>query len=327
MTEPIRIELPTMYGMKSVNAYLFLTPAPTLIDCGEKTDASWEALQTALAVYDLTIKDIKKVIITHAHVDHIGMAGRIVEESGADVLVNEYCYKWAVDTETMWNHRKMMMKNHILGDMPPNGEGAAFSKMLGSFFDAIMNAWDTLPAEKVTTFSVDGILEIGGTTWQVIYAPGHTNMQTCFYQADKKWLIGADMLLSITSTPVIEFTLDDPTKREKGLATMLKSYQKIFDLEIETVYPGHYEPFNDHRRLIQSQLRRIHLRKEATYQLIEEGKNRFYELFDVLYTNRMNMPGMSMLRGYLDLLIDENRIEEQIEDGYTAYKIRIDGLK
>jgi len=74
MTEPIRIELPTIYGMKSVNAYLFLDPEPTLIDCGEKTDASWKALQSALAVYNLAVKDIKKVIITHAHVDHIGEA-------------------------------------------------------------------------------------------------------------------------------------------------------------------------------------------------------------------------------------------------------------
>ena len=83
MTEPIRIELPTMYGMKSVNAYLFLTPELTLIDCGEKTDASWDALQTALAKHGLAIKDIKRVIITHAHVDHIGMAHKISEESGA----------------------------------------------------------------------------------------------------------------------------------------------------------------------------------------------------------------------------------------------------
>ncbi len=321
MTKPIRIELPTMYGMKSVNAYLFLTPELTLIDCGEKSDATWDALQTALAVYDLAIKDIKRVIITHAHVDHIGMAGRIVAESGAAVWVNEYCYDWAVNTEKMWKRRSIMMEKHILGDMPKGGEGAIFAKMLRSFFGAVSNAWDPLPAESVITFPMEGTLEMGGTIWEIIYAPGHTNMQTCFYQTEKKWLIGADMLLSITPTPVIEFSLTDPEKRENGLATMLQSYQKMLDLDIEKVFPGHYEPFGNHRKLIQNQLRRINMRKETTYQLIEDGKNRFYELFDVLYTNRLNMPGMSMLRGYLDLLIDENRIEERMEDGYTAYHL------
>lgn len=321
MTEPIRIELPTMYGMKSVNAYLFLTPEPTLIDCGEKTDATWEALQVALANYGLAIKDIKRVIITHAHVDHIGMAGRILEESGAEVWVNEYCYDWAVHTETMWNRRIAMMEKHILGDLPTDGEGATFTKMLRSFFGAVLNAWDALPSEKVTTFPMEGILEIGGITWEIIYAPGHTNMQTCFYQKEKKWLIGADMLLSITPTPVIEFSLMDPNKRENGLATMLQSYQKMFDLDIEKVFPGHYKPFGNHRKLIQNQVRRINMRKETTYELIEGGKTRFYELFDVLYANRLNMPGMSMLRGYLDLLIDENRIEEKMVDGYMAYSV------
>ena len=321
MTEPIRIELPTIYGMKSVNAYLFLDPEPTLIDCGEKTDASWKALQSALAGYNLAVKDIKKVIITHAHVDHIGMAGRVVEESGADVWVNEYCYEWAVNKDLMWKRRMSMMEKHVLGDMPPQGDGENFKKMLFSFMNAIMDVWDTLPAEKVRSFPMEGTLKMGGADWQIIYAPGHTNMQTCFYQKEKKWLIGADMLLKITSTPVIEFRLDDPSKRQKGLAEMLQSYEKIKALEISTVFPGHYEPFTDHRRLIEAQVRRIHMRKEATYELIKGGKNRFYELFDTLYTNRMNMPGMSMLRGYLDLLIDEHKIEERIEDGYMAYHL------
>ncbi len=321
MSEPIRIELPTMYGMQSVNTYLFLEPEPVLVDCGEKSKASWEALQAALSVQNLAIKDIKKIIITHAHVDHIGMAGQIVEESGAEVWVNEHCYDWAVHTKDMWAKRMKMMEKHILGDMPPDGDGDKFKQMLFGFMNAVMDAWDVLPKEKVHTYPIDGTLNIGGTDWQVIYAPGHTNMQTCFYQKEKKWLIGADMLLKITATPVIEFTLEDSSKREKGLAAMLASYQKISDLEIETVFPGHYEPFNDHRRLIASQVRRIHMRKESTLELIKGGKNRFYELFDVLYTNRMNMPGMSMLRGYLDLLIDENKIEEQIVDGYNFYQL------
>lgn len=319
MTEPIRIELPTMYGMNSVNAYLFISPEPILVDCGEKSKASWEALQAALSIHQLTVKDIKKVIITHAHVDHIGMANQIVEESGAEVWVNEYCYDWAVNTEKMWDRRTAMMQKYLLGNMPPGEKGENFVKMMTSFLGTIKNAWEPLPANKVTTFPMDGILNIGGADWQVIYAPGHTNMQTCFYQKERKWLIAADMLLRITPTPVIEFSLTDVNKRENGLSVMLQSYEKILKLDIETVFPGHYEPFGDHRKLIQSQLRRIHMRKDATFDLIADGKHRFYELFDVLYANRMSMPAMSMLRGYLDLLIDENRIEERIEDGYTMY--------
>ena len=53
------------------------------------------------------------------------MAGRIVEESGAEVWVNEYCYDWAVNTEAMWKQRMEMMEKHILGEIPAEG-GANF---------------------------------------------------------------------------------------------------------------------------------------------------------------------------------------------------------
>lgn len=320
MTEPIRLELPTLYGMKSVNAYLFIHPEPVLIDCGEKSIASWEALQAALSVYDLAVKDLKKVIITHAHVDHIGMAGKILEESDAEVWVNDYCYDWAVNTKEMWKVRTKMMQTHIFNDIPVNSEqGTNFKQMITGFMAAVMNAWDELPAERVKRFPIDGALNFGGLDWQVIYAPGHTNTQTCFYQKEKKWLISADMLLQITPTPVVEFDLDNPSKRALGLSIMLESYAKMAALEVTKVFPGHYEPFGEHRKVIDMQVGRIQMRKEQTLVLIKKGKHRFYELLDELYKNRLSMPAMSMMRGYLDVLMAEGKIEERIEDGYTAY--------
>ena len=139
------------------------------------------------------------------------------------------------------------------------------------------------------------------------------------YQKEKKWLISADMLLRITPTPVIEFDLDDPSKRTLGLSIMLDSYAKMAALEIDKVFPGHYEPFGEHRSVIEMQVSRIQMRKEQTLALIKKGKHRFYELLEELYKNRLSMPAMSMMRGYLDVLVAEKKVEERIEEGYTAY--------
>ena len=323
MTEPIRIELPTLYGMKTVNAYLFKHPEPVLVDCGEKSEESWTALEMALRNHGLEITDIKRIIITHAHVDHIGMAAKIAAVSGAKVWVNEYCYDWAVHTESTWDRRIGMLEKHFTRDLPPDGgQGDNFKQMMLTFFRAVMQSWDPIPAEQVVTFPIDGQLHFGGCDWEVIYAPGHTNMQTCFYQPDQKWLIGADMLLRITPTPVIEFSLEDYQKRENGLADMLRSFEKIRNMDISTVYPGHYEPFSNHQQIIEFQVNRIRVRIEETYELIKSGKNRFNELFNTLYVNRLSMPGMSMLRGYLDVLMEEDRIEERTVDGYNGYFIK-----
>ena len=321
MNEPIRIELPTMYGMKSVNAYLIKTPEPTLIDCGENSDASWKALQTALAEHELTIKDIKRIIITHAHVDHIGMAGRIVAANDAEVWVNEYCYDWAVQKDLMWQNRMEMMSQHLSNYFPPSEEGNSFKQTLSHFFKAITSAWIDIPKERVKQFPINGALHFGGSKWEVIYAPGHTNLQTCFYQKEKKWLLAADMLLSITPTPVLEFALEDYTKRANGLGVMLQSFEKFRALDIEKVFPGHYETFSNHRRLIDAQIRRIHTRKETTFELIQSGKYHFYELLETMYANRISMPAVSMLRGYLDLLLEEARIVEKVEKNSVTYAI------
>lgn len=77
MKEPIRIALPTLHHSLMVNTYLFLDPEPVLVDCGLNTPESWIGLNSALNKHGISLKDLKKIIITHAHIDHMGLAGRI----------------------------------------------------------------------------------------------------------------------------------------------------------------------------------------------------------------------------------------------------------
>lgn len=103
--KPIRIELPTVFEMGTVNSYLFLDPVPTLIDCGEKSDAAWKALLDNLTTAGLKISDIERIIITHAHVDHMGMAARVADASGAKVWVSELVKDWAINLTSMQSAR------------------------------------------------------------------------------------------------------------------------------------------------------------------------------------------------------------------------------
>lgn len=317
MREPIRIELPTIYGMKTVNAYLFLDPVPTLIDAGEKTPASWEALTTALAKHQLKIADIQRIIITHAHVDHMGMAGKIAAHSNAEVWVNEYCYPWAVQKEAMWDRRVQLM-----GQLLPesvSGTPGNFKQMILAFMENVKNHWDNIPEEKLHVFPMEGQLNFGGGDWEVIYVPGHANMQTCFYQREHKWLIAADMLLRITPTAVMDASIDDPKVRDRGLSQLLESYKKMEVLDIDTVFPGHYEPFGDHRSVIKTQVDRIHSRIQESYDLIKGGTSDFMDILNIMYKNRVSMPAMSMLLGYLDVLEEQGKIEVKDVNGKKGF--------
>ena len=319
MTRPIRIELPTLFGMKTVNSYLFKEPEPVLIDCGEKSEASWSALNKALEENGLSIEDISKVIITHAHIDHMGMAAKITEHSQATIWVSEYAKEWAMDLPNAYMRRRDVIRSTIMDNFGKNNP--IFQSGLTKVFDQFEAHWDTVPEDRLHIFPMQGQLEIGGALWDIVYAPGHCINQTCFYQAADKQLIAADMLLNITPSPVIDTTLEPPYERVKSLATLLESFEKFAAMEIDMVYPGHYEPFADHKTLITYQMNRIQTRKEECFQLIQSGTHHFDELLKELYKGRISMPAIPMLVGYLDLLIDEGRLKVEKKEDKNFYEV------
>ena len=321
MHTPVRIELPTMFGMKTVNAYLFLEPEPVLIDCGEQTDKSWKALNEALAAHHLSINDLAKVIVTHAHVDHIGMAGRIAKASKqTEIWVSEYAYNWAINPKGMNEIRQGVIQDYL--ELFPQLKNTPLQQMFNSAYKLMDTAWDTIPQERVRRFTKDETLHFGNADWEVIYAPGHCNHQTCFYQPDTQQLLSADMLLSITPTPVIDVTLEPPYKREKSLQQMVASYEKFAQLEVSMVYPGHYAPFNNHREIIDKQLSRITQRKNECLTHIQAGTQEFMELLHKLYGANFSIPALPMLVGYLDLLADENLIKtEKTKQGLKYFAV------
>lgn len=318
MEKPVRIELPTVFGMKTVNAYLFKTPVPTLIDCGENTDASFAALETQLANQGLHISDIQRVIITHAHVDHIGMAQRIVEASDCQVWVSPLVYPWASNPSAEQAKRSEMIKSTFSAYVEEDDAFTAMFQNVRSLFQSITSFWQPISESALVQFELDSTLEIGGRSWKVIHAPGHCQNQTCFYDEVHKELISADAIIGITPTPVVENDPNDPSIRIKGLQIMLDTFEYLQNLEIEHVYPGHYKEIENPTDLITFQMTRIQQRVEECYAFIKGGSNRFSVLLNDLYPNRLSLPATNMLIGYLDILADRDLI--QINNGIISLK-------
>ena len=102
-----QIILPTIFGMKTVNSFVIQGgDEVVLIDSGEDTDASYDAMVAGLAEQDLLLSDIDRIIITHSHVDHIGMAQRVAEAANAKVWVSEKTEAYAVDPTGQWGIRR-----------------------------------------------------------------------------------------------------------------------------------------------------------------------------------------------------------------------------
>lgn len=315
MSEPKRIVLPTIFENMSVNAWLFTSPEPVLIDCGEKTEASWEALNNGLKTHGLRIQDIKKVIITHAHLDHMGMAAKIAEHSDAMIWVSEYVYDWAINLEKMLDNRTHTIVKVSKANLP-----ASFASEHFSFgYEKLAPYWDEIPKDKLRVFSVEDQLEFAGQTWDVVYTPGHCVNQTCFFQKESGYFFSADMLLKMIPIPIIDPKVDMPEERVSCLSMQLESYQKLLALDIKKVFPGHYEAFDKVHQVIEKQIKKIQERKVACFEAIDTGQHQFLSIWQNVYGRRINPATFFMIVGLLDLLMEEGRIKAKEVDGLLEY--------
>ena len=79
------IPVPTPFAVGRINCYLIEGDPLTLIDAGPRTEKSFEGLVSGIEAAGYGIEDIDQVVVTHQHIDHIGMISSVVEKSGAEV--------------------------------------------------------------------------------------------------------------------------------------------------------------------------------------------------------------------------------------------------
>lgn len=321
MKAPIRIELPMLQPKLKVNTYLFLEPEPVLIDCGMNTEVTWDIIGRELRKHGLEMSDLQQVYITHAHIDHMGLSGRLAVEAGARIWVNPYTLAWAQDLEVMWRKRAGIIRTVLAQEAPPDWDNPILANM-EVFFQQAMACWSDIPTEAIQVYQIGDSLSFGGGEWKVLYVPGHSNTQTCFYEPKQQWLFSADMLLPLTPTPAIEMQVDQESEREISIIRLLESFARMRALPITQVFPGHGAPFGQHQQLIDNQVARIHWRKDECLRVIQQGHHLFYEIFQRVYPNAFNIFTLSMLKGYLDLLEVEEKIQVETRAGYRQYQAK-----
>ena len=104
-------------------------------------------------------------------------------------------------------------------------------------------------------------------------------------------------------------------KEKKEFLKCLNLIKKFKSLNINKVFPGHYENFENAIEVIDKQVDRINMRKEECFQLIKNGTDNFMEIGRVMYRQGLPLAAMSMIVGYLDLLEAEGRIFYGEENG------------
>jgi glyoxylase-like metal-dependent hydrolase (beta-lactamase superfamily II) len=234
-----RLVLPLPFpGLDRVNAYLLNDDEGSLlVDCGiwdpATENGGFAELRAAVEATGQRLDDIRALIITHAHIDHFGMAGRVVEEVGCELWMHEAArdqLQMYGDPAALTEEMKAMLADHGAGP-DEIGELTAFEDWR-PFVHSLSGATRWLTGGES--------LDAGGRTWKVIHTPGHDLAHICLWAADDSILISGDTLLG-SVTPHIDFRRGD----DNPLGDYLDTLATIEALEPALVLPGHGRPFED----------------------------------------------------------------------------------
>src|SRR3954449_7297860 len=89
------LPIPTPFAVGRVNCYLIEDEPLTLLDTGPNSGKALDELERALEARGRRVEDLELVVISHQHMDHLGLAGIVARRSGAEIAALEALAPWA----------------------------------------------------------------------------------------------------------------------------------------------------------------------------------------------------------------------------------------
>jgi glyoxylase-like metal-dependent hydrolase (beta-lactamase superfamily II) len=316
-----RLAIPTPFAVGRVNTYLIEDDPLTLIDSGPNSAKALDELERALAGRGYRLEQVELLVVTHQHIDHLGLLDVLARRSGAEVAALDvlvpYVEGYREEAERDDEFAETLMRRHgIQEDMV-----TALRSVSRAF-----RAWGS--TAHVTRPLADGeSLVLGNRTLEVLHRPGHSPTDTVFWDAERGLLIAADHLLRrISSNPLLSRPPGedpDPARRPRALMTYMESLRRTREMPARLVLPGHGEPIDDHVSLIDERFRLHERRAERILELVAERPRNAYEIAHELWGNVAVTQAyltLSEVLGHLDLLLDRGLIRERLEGEVVCFE-------
>jgi glyoxylase-like metal-dependent hydrolase (beta-lactamase superfamily II) len=315
------LALPTPFLVGRVNCYLIEDDPLTLVDTGPNSGKSLDELETVLRARGHRIEDLELLVITHQHMDHLGLLEILARRSGAEVAALDrlapYLADFRANAQADDEFASQIMARH---GVPPDVRTALSS--VGASFRAFGSS------APVTRPLRDGDdLQLARRTFRVLHRPGHSPSDTVFWDQERSMLLGGDHLLAhISSNPLVSRPLGGSSgdERPPALLNYIDSLLATRELPLELVLPGHGDPVTDHVALIDERLRLHDRRAGRLLTMLEAGPLTAYEMALEMWSNVAVTQAyltISEVLGHMDLLASRGQVEELVEQGTSRFRV------
>ena len=263
-----RVRVPIPFDLEFVNIYVIEgRDGLVLFDCGPKLKETRENLDHFLEERSKGYDHIKKVIVSHYHLDHYGFSGELKKISEPSIVMhkNDVPLVDSADSSfTFWIDQALK------------------SGMPNDYVREIQTIYDLVPG-MISHAGVDERVEDGqkvsvnGELYEVIWTPGHSPGHICLYSKSKKIAFTGDHLLDeITPNP------GDPSFGsvigENSLECYMDSLNKLKGYDIERAFPAHGDIVEDPIKRVEEILAHHEERLEHVLDVMGDGYENAYDV-------------------------------------------------
>ncbi|MDQ6786872.1 MAG: MBL fold metallo-hydrolase [Acidobacteriota bacterium] len=315
----IPLAIPTPFYVGDVNVYLIREEPLTLIDVGPKTVEASAALRDKLRQNGVAFEDISRIVLTHAHEDHCGLAKQVRDAAkNAKIFVHSWETGHLFGRLARDEHQNLMKRAGVPLEV--------FRQMQAIYQDVSLLT-DALNEGEFSELKDEMELEFTSGILKVLHTPGHTPGSCSFLREANRTIIAGDCVLKrITPNPVISPDPIDPNRRFKSLAEYLVSLARLRSFAPTLVYGGHGEPVTDFDEIFHRYVRSIDERQKTVVGLISKTDGATaWEIAQKLFPDAIGKDvhqflAVSEAVAHLDYAESEGKIGVELKEGMEFYR-------
>ena len=299
------------YWPQSANSYIFEdVEGLTLFDVGCGSISSVENLLWVIKRLAGDSVKITKIILSHAHPDHMGGIETLVPELKPEsIIIHELDFPFALNPEKLQFSfdiplckKRLKEKGDIenYSDTPGSSgkKGASFDLLY--YFNSVNCSMSSVKANSIVREGDN--IQIGSYNFDVIHTPGHAPGHISLYERKKRFLLSGDILGDIVAWY---------SPSSGGVIGYLKSLEKIETLDLDFILPSHGDIISDPNKVIRKTRKELLKRDELILKSLKIRPKTFHELLKLFFDSPsvQFFPGTPILESHLQKLRIEGKIK------------------